>query len=300
MGAPDQSRIVLVCADPMPAHTNTLSVPSIAPMLTTSAWHDPDQKQAQQLNELAADIAANRISMEVLRSDRADEGRTGRVSLPWGQSAILKLWRRAGVRGLLRRYTRTTPAMREFRVMKRLESLGVPAPRPILSCRIAMPESRFTEAVFMEDLGQCTPGNAHLKRLYSEGMDRGAATFEAHVIQITASMIAGGILDPDHGLINFVINSEGRLYRLDLELAQSVINSRWHPLLCGRMIGTLIGSHCLVVQPNIHLTEQFAIRLAEQVMPSQLMRRRAAERIDEILRVQSTSCGIHTQLTLQW
>jgi len=178
--------------------------------------------------------------VEILR-ERAGDARVARVAGPDGESVVVKLWNRPGWRSLVRRWTRTNPARREWRTLCRLHHSGLFVPRP-LAYVSGLDRAAHTEGVVSQDLGQCSDAVEHFKHLLRSGTSEEEAEFVRQVVRATAVMVRLGLLDTDHRLPNFVVTPDGRPVRLDFELN---VRSPWPRLWTrkyGLMLGTLLGS----------------------------------------------------------
>jgi hypothetical protein len=252
----------------------------------------------QELEGLAERVSAGEIESVPLRDVRSD-GTTVRVTLESNLGVVIKLWTRSGLRGIVRRWTRTGPAIREWRALQRLSGLGVDVPRPLAYCHLG-PRALHTEAIILEDLGNCQVGMQHVKDLLGARRELELEMFESHVIETTATMIRSAILDPDHRITNFVVTAEGRPVRLDLELARCVAYPTLHWRMCGEMLGTLLGSYCFAVQPDTARVTDFARRLVARVRPGSRVLRRCRAVVEEMLETQRLNRGIDTRVDLPW
>lgn len=262
-------------------------------MTDTSIYQGVDWRQ------LALRASSGDLRIQHLRRKRAD-GLTARVMIAPEKTAVLKLWDRRGIGARVRAATRTGPGLREWRSLRRLSRLGIRAPRPLYTCLLPRGGMGFTDAIFIEDLGDCANAQDRLKCLLGSGSEEGAYELEESLIAITATMVHGRLLDPDHRIINFLTTSDGSAVRVDMELARTVIHPALHPRVYGLMIGTLVSSHCFAVQPDVVRARSFALRLAKALAPSGGVLRIAKTEVDRVLDAQREGRGIDTRLELPW
>jgi hypothetical protein len=249
--------------------------------------------------ELANEVSCQRApSMEILRQ-RGEDVLIARVQTNEGQSVIVKCWNRRGLRGALRRWSRSNIGWREYTALLRLHEAGIPCPEPFAYLELPHNEARHTEALLSLDLGPCDDATEFYKTLLVTDPEA-ASAFETHVLDATVTMIRLGLLDPDHRLPNFVIPEDRIPVRIDFELCIPVRYPSRHPVLLGQMLGTLMGSMVFAVQPDTKRAEAFAEKLI-QVMPFPLSikcRRVAADIVTHMLERQNQEIGLKTELNL--
>ena len=219
-----------------------------------------------------------------------------------GASVMMKMWARPGWRGVLRRLTGSSNCQREYAALVTVHRAGVRVPRPIGWCRLWNDPGGFTEALFMEDLGRCSSSTEYLKEIIRQGREDLVREFDENVIHMTKVILAAGILDPDHGLVNIVLTADGHLARLDMELARKVLGPmrtvRYR--LWGEMIGRLIATYTFAVQPDSGRAVRFAHALDEHLSLSASVRRAAARFVHRMMRHQRKTTGIDTTVALEW
>jgi len=252
----------------------------------------------EEWQNFAERVSAGEIEAVPLRDVRPD-GATVRASPEPDRGVVIKLWTRSGLGGMIRRWTRTGPAIREWRALQKLSRLGVDVPRPLAYCRLGA-RARHTEALVLEDLGECRLGLMHVKDLLGARREQELEAFERHVIDTTAAMILSGTLDPDHRVTNFVVTAEGRPVRLDLELARDVAYPSLHWRMYGEMLGKLLGSYTFAVQPDTARVTDFAGRLVARVRPGSRVLRRCRAVVEQMLETQRIERGIDTRVSLPW
>lgn len=253
----------------------------------------------EQIRSYLMDLRANFHRAQVLskRGDRIVIRRQGAAA---GDSTIIKMWSRPQLRGELRRRLRIAPGDREWRNLVRLSAFGVAVPSPLGISRVVPSIAGYTDALIMEDLGDCETATEHLKRLIGAGDEHRALSFEDAVIEITWRLLEAGMLDEDHGMLNIVVQPSGRPVRLDLEITRRMFWPRLFPSMYGRMLGRLIGLHAFAVQPGVGRTTRFAERLRGRLKPPPAVLERAARHAREMMAQQLGKTGIDTPIVLPW
>ena len=217
-----------------------------------------------------------------------------------GGSVIVKMWSRPDLKGRLRRALGIGSCEHEWRSLRRLSAAGVAVPQPFACRRLAPPLAGFTEALLMQDLGECESANQYLRRLIRERRETEVFAFENAMIDMTERILAAGVLDVDHGLVNMVVQAAGRPVRLDLELARYVIWPRAFAGAYGRMLGHLLALHAFAVQPDTTRTARFAQRLRERLRPPARALAAASAYVRLGMRMQLERDGIDTRVALPW
>lgn len=252
--------------------------------------------------QLAIATGLGNISGLQILKERGNDVRVARVPHPDGSgTVVVKLWNRRGVRGWLRRVTRTNIGWREYAALQFLEPLRVGTPRPLAYLVLRAAHTPYTEAMVSADLGECQRALAVFKEVLAADDEDGVRTFESALIESTAGMLAVGLVDTDHRIPNFTVPAGSeKPVRLDFELCRRVRHVAWHPRAVGRMLGTLLGTHVFAVQPDVQKTTDFANRLQAVVRPSQRVQRIARARVAEMLATQSRERGVDVPMPELW
>ena len=215
-------------------------------------------------------------------------------------SIIVKLWARPDWRGTLRRLFKMSPADYEWHNLQRFARAGIRVPKPLGFCRVRRHQHNFTDALFLEDLGETTSATEHVKLLIRAMEEKRLRMLEDELIEMTDRMVAAGIVDVDHGLINTVVPHSGEPIRLDLEMARTL----WMPSLYwrayGRMIGHLVSTYAFAVQPNTSRTTDFAQRLQQRLRPSKRTLSWAKKYVGAMMNEQRRVWNIDTRVRLPW
>lgn len=217
-----------------------------------------------------------------------------------GVSLVVKLWNRPDFVGVVRRCLRIDSASHEWRSMARLRRAGLRVPRPLGCYRVPANTDGFTDAILMEDMGNCASATEHIKKLIADGDEMRLESVNHQLVEMTAVILAAGIIDTDHSLVNIVVRSDGKLVRLDLEMARWVGLPRFFTGMYGRMLGRLLGSYTFAVQPDGQRVRQFAQRLAIRLAPPTRAMRVAQRYLDGMLANQRSCTRIDMQVPNVW
>ena len=250
----------------------------------------------ERCGELLEGLATGALEHDVLKQEV--DSRTLRLHCDPRSSVIVKLWARPGLRGLVRRLTRTDPASREHAALARLQDAGIPVPTPMALYRPRIAGIVESDAFFMEDLGPCCTALDHLKKLIEAGDEDRVAGFVDSILDLTEAVLAAGILDTDHHLNNMVVTESGRLVRLDTELARPV--RRRPPALYGEMLGRLTGSMMFAVQPDLDRVVSFARALDRRLALSKEVKQAMSAQVDRMTEHQIRNTGRVTRVDLAW
>jgi hypothetical protein len=234
-------------------------------------------------------------AQQLLKRNRA---MVARVKLENGESVIAKLWCSAGVYALLRRRMGTSNCQLAWKALSVLHIAGVAVPRPLGQC--VMLTGPYTEAMLIEDLGDCILGIDHVKKLLREDREAEHNQFVDQVFEMTEAMLRHGVLDPDHGLHNILVGADARPVRIDFEVAKVIRGEIGKHSAYGEMMGRLLTSYVFAVQPDTSRIEKFAARIEEALAPPKPVLQRAGKYVRDQLAKQSATMGVHTELHLDW
>lgn len=215
-----------------------------------------------------------------------------------GTPAVIKLWARPDLKGVLRRRLGISSARYEWKNLQRMHDLGIPVPKPIMFSNLSRNPGDFTEALVMEELVGCKIANGYLKGLIAAGDEDGVLAFETRLIEITAAMVKAGIIDYDHAMVNTVVVPSSDVYRLDVEHARKVRSLSKSKKLYARMLGQLLGSYTFVTQPDTDRSRGFAARLLEAVQPPADVLPLVQAHMNKMFALQSKHRGIDISVTL--
>jgi hypothetical protein len=255
-------------------------------------------QRTEECLELVRRWLAGEVESSELKPDR-DDCAVFRV-LADRKPVILKLWSKPGWRGRARRWSRTSPMRRELRALERLGAAGLAVPRVVGACGLGRMRSRWTEALVLSDLGDCTLAMVHTKMLARSGRERELHQYLTEVLDLTEGMIRCGIVDSDHSLQNLVATPDGRAVRLDFELARvaplGIIGKRQ----LGVALAHLIGSYAYAIQPDVHRATEFARQLQERLRPPPAVLAAISAEVRWMMRRQLDAKGIDTRVPLPW
>ena len=255
--------------------------------------------QLSELRVRAVSACGNTpAGVEELR--RRPDSATMRVEMPDGTRLVMKFWDRRGWRATARRLTRTTPSCREWRVMRRLWDRKVSIPRPIARFHLEAPGASFNEVLVMEDLGAVRTVQRCIKDAIAEGKADVVERLESDVIELTRRIVDAGVLDSDHSVMNIVCREDGRVYRLDFEVARLARPVSVRPILMAEMISRLVGTFVFTVQPDGERAARFAVSLAGELGASKSVRRRAKRVVDAMLEKQRVTRGVDSKFLVEW
>lgn len=214
-----------------------------------------------------------------------------------GTSVIVKLWARPGIKGALRWLLGQTAARYEYRNLQLMARLGVPAPIAFAHGRAPINPGGYTDAIVMQDLGDCETAGQYLKRNIAAGDEAAVERFEAELIRMTGILTRARIIDFDHSMVNIVVRDDLPV-RLDLEKARRVPWIGLRRGLYARMIGQLLGTYVFSVQPDTARAERFARNLFAEIGPSSTVIAGAQSHLDAMLDLQKSRFGIDIALRL--
>ena len=245
--------------------------------------------------DLIRDLATGSIRRMDLK-ERPGSCRVVRVYGKDGGSWVVKMWNRPGLRGLLRRLSGTAPHQRESRCLTRLRRQGVSVPEALSVMRVAHPSLPFTDALVLQDLGECEIALEHVKRLVRAGRQAELDAFLESIVELTAGMVEAGVIDRDHSFLNVVARPDGSPARLDLEIAQDRIRADAYGEMLGRLVATLI----FALQPDAARVTPFVTALIERLRPARAVIDVASETVEQMLSHQRRSGGPDTRIELPW
>jgi hypothetical protein len=255
---------------------------SLIRQLKDGTAHQEDLKKRAGLNPRTGDC-------RVIRVFRGDD-----------PPVVVKLWRRPGISGALRRAARATPLQNELAAMTRLRRFGVNVPSPLGSLRIDESGFPYTDALFLEDLGDCTVAVEYVKRLIREERKADLRDLLEGIVDMTVRMVDARVFDRDHSLINIIVNPAGRPVRVDLEIAKTWRVLPIPPRIYGEMLGRLIATFAFAVQPDVDQVTAFAQDLAEGLEAPPRVLRQAKKQVDRMMDAQRRAQGRNTRVLLPW
>jgi len=218
-----------------------------------------------------------------------------------GQTMIIKLWKRPGLRGVLRRVTQTGNIDREWKTLKHLSQLGFRVPDAIARFHFDTPVNGYTDAIVMQDFGVGTGGTEHLTWLLAQNAQNERIKFEDNVIKLTKSILNAGVLDLDHHLVNVLVTPSLDVVRLDFEIATIAHFPSLHRSKRASMIANLMTSYIVAANADGKGTANaFALKLATQLNLSAHVLRRAKIILRKNLEAQQKSSGLDLQWTPPW
>lgn len=249
-----------------------------------------------EIEQLVMECSKKESGFEILKAEpgimvvRYPETQFGNI--------VAKLWDRSSWKSKIRKRAGWPKALQEWQMLQKFQSYAIPSPKPIGWCYLSKNKTGFTEAVVMEDLGRGTDGLVYLKRLIQDKDEVQIQAFEDRLIAVTKEMLESKILCEDHSLFNFYVTDEGNIYRLDLELAQHVINPLFHPKQYLHMLGRLLVSYTYAVQPDVERTTAFAKKMVHELRPPFYVLWGVKRYLKKKLKFQKEKYGIDTTVIL--
>lgn len=246
-------------------------------------------------------LALGKIQHEILRS--RDDCIVIRVAPPNGISIIVKLWKRPGVRGFLRRMTQTGNLDREWKTLNHLHHFALTTPEAIARFHFDSQINGYTDAIVMQDIGVGELGTEYLTQLLAQEQESPdeRIRFENDVIELTATVLQAGVLDLDHHLVNMIVTPTREIVRLDFEISTVVGDPRRHTRKLAGMIASLMTSYIVAVDAHGKDTaNEFAMKLATNLkLPTNLLRHAKAN-IERNLESQQQKSGLDLRWTPPW
>jgi O-antigen/teichoic acid export membrane protein len=255
--------------------------------------------QVDRMRLWVEELSEGQLPFDVLK-ERAGDVLVVRSTGPDQMKVVVKLWNRRGMRGWMRRMTRTNSAWREYTALRRLRGRGAQVPETLGYFRLSRSCAPYTEAIVMQDLGQCGDLTEHVKRVRSELGDAALVPIQNELIRSTRELLESDVIDTDHRMPNFVVRPCGSVARVDFEMARRVRCTTNEPVKLGEMLGTLIGSYAFALQPDVSPVLGFAESLAAASKASARARRIARIRVESMLRKQEVEIGVRTVVGLPW
>jgi len=252
-----------------------------------------------QMTTWARGFCRGELPHDVLR-DKRPHSVVARLRPEGEPSVILKLWNKPGLKGVLRKITRTDPLSKEVRVLRLFQQSAIRVPKILGYCQFSDRSLPGTGALFLEDLGSCALALEHVKALIRDGKEAELEAFEADVLDITQKLVRARLIDADHTFVNLVVDPAGTLYRLDYEIARRVLSVSLANKAYGTMLGRLLASYTFAVQPDVPRTYDFARRVIDALHPSRRALRHAEAYVGQAMDVQHAIVGIRTEVSFPW
>lgn len=188
-----------------------------------------------------------------------------RIPLESGGSVVVKVWRIQNLKERVKCAMHLSNGSREWRMHRLIHRAGVRVPEPLGFNSLNMADGGRYDVMAIEDLGETERGLPYFKRLILAGDESEIIAFEDRVIATTAEIVELGVVDIDHQLNNFLVDTAGRLLRIDFECARRPCLGVMPRGVFAEMVARLLASHVYAVQPDVCRTERFAERLYERL-----------------------------------
>lgn len=256
----------------------------------------------QEVRKVGLEICSAPEDYELvsLRGLAKSERRIVRYPVAEAQTVIVKLWARPDLKTRIKKHLGIASVDQEWKNLNRAQGLGLRVPAPLGHAHLPRNPSPYTGAMVCEDLGPCTLAVDYVKACLAQGAQRSLESFDEELLEMTATMVRGGLLDSDHGLINVVVDRSCKPVRLDFEMARHVEHLRLHTGLYARMLGHLLLTYTFAVQPDTERTELLAARLLERLAPAGAVLEQARSYLERRLEQQAQKLGLVTRVALPW
>ena len=268
------------------------------------------QRMSDRSGRSAADSWDGSAIREAIREIHAGEGRfevlhqkgTHRVVRYHpanGSSVVVKIWSQPGLKHWIRGVLGIRSVDYEWSNLRRVQELGIPAPRPIGRCRGGR-RSGYTDAIVLEDLGDCVPVMNRIKSYIASGEERRLWELEDEIISLTFEMASNEFYDTDHGVLNLSVCGTCKPVSLDLEMARSSCIPSRRRRLFGRMLGRLLLTYTFSVQPDVERTLRFAERLRKKLDPPRSVMKLANGYLQRHMAIQARNPALEFEVPLSW
>lgn len=248
------------------------------------------------LDHLSAGMPKDNVMTLHTRSKK--RGGLLRLPLENGGAVILKVWLSRNVKERIKSAIRLSNGYREWYMHRFIHLAGIETPQPLWFHGITLPNGQHYEVMAIEDLGQTESGVPYLKRLMKAGQEEKITIFEERVIEVTSRLFDLRIYDVDNQFNNFLVDSCGRVVRIDFECAsrhyfRSISLSKY-----AAVFDVLLRSHLHAAHPESDRTRQFILRLADRLSVSKEFLRKVDEVSRATLRLEREKTGIDYRIEL--
>lgn len=251
---------------------------------------------AEKINETVNNLCIDYDKAEILSNNK--DKIIARYKTSNSETIIIKLWSRQHLGGKFRRLIGSSLAENEWNALNHAKSLNINVPKAFGWCQLVNQPKNFTEALIIEDLGDCRIADEYIKHCFSENAIDDLIAFERSVIEMTAKMVEGKLLDVDHSLINIVMSNDNTPYRIDFELAKSVNTFNWHFYSYGKMLGRLLATYSFAVQPQTYRVPEFFEQLCKDISVPSLTIWVAKRHFNEFMDKQEAQYNIKSEIRL--
>jgi len=249
------------------------------------------------LNRYLRDDAASGV--ETIHTRSGERGGLLRLFLSGG-SVVVKFWRIRNIKERFKAVTHISNGRREWRMHRLIHRAGVKVAEPLFFSRFFMPGLGPCEIMAIEDVGEVESGVAYLKRLITTGLDSEITSFEDRMIDTTIELLELKILDMDNQLNNFLIDSTGRVIRVDFECARRPCCFALRRRKYATMLERLLRSHLHAAYPEIERTKRFMARVATRLSVPTDIRQMVIDISAKELTKENKQSGIGYASNLEW
>lgn len=223
------------------------------------------------------------------------------VDVPQSQEkVVIKLWKKPGLSGFLRRISRTGNVYLEWNVMNLLHDSEVRVPCPLGLFQLPSAPGGYTDAVVMSYFEKSERGIERLRILAEQKDDAKRLAFEESVIELTEAVLKAGVLDVDHHLVNILALPSNKAARVDFEIAKFRRKPQNSPKLYGEMLGALFSTYLFGIQPHVSFADRFSESMIDRLKPPRQSLVLAKQMIQKRIEVQRQTKGIDTPWDPSW
>ena len=268
------------------------------PLSEMSGGKEPDLWEETAIREAVRELHTGEGRFEVLHQKGTHY--VVRYHPANGYSVVVKLWSQPGLTQWVRRILGIRSIDYEWRNLGRAQELGMPVPRPLGRCSGGFDPAGYTDAIVLEDLGDCVPALNHIKFLIASGEEEHLREFEDEIISLTFEMASNELFDTDHGVQNISVCGTSKPVSLDLEMARYSRFPLRRRRLYGRMLGRLLLTYTFSVQPDVERTLRFADRLKEKLNPPRAVMKLANAYLQRNMANQAKNPALDFEVPLNW
>lgn len=197
-------------------------------------------------------------------TDRGDR-QTGTLSLSSNdETCIAKIWIHTSRKDRFRRVVGATKAWREWQTVGAMSKSGMQVPKPLLYVHTRVGRQHI-EVYLQEYISGAEVASRSLHGFAKYGKNMQCESLSEKLIAYTVGMLSKKVVDVDHRVGNFLLASQGELYRVDFENAWVNLPSPLRSRLAPRMLAGLISSYAWAARPMPGLADHFTDRLFQAV-----------------------------------
>jgi hypothetical protein len=237
---------------------------------------------------------------EPVHARSKNRGGLFRLHLESGGNLVVKIWHLRNIKEKCKAAARISNGRREWLMHRLVYEAGIKVPEPLLFLCLTIADFGACELMGIEDIGVTESGVPYLKRLIAAGCEREIIHFEDCLIDITSRLLRLKILDVDNQLNNFLVDGNGRVFRIDFECARRRHLFKLHRVELATMLDRLLRSHLHATYPESERTSQFMTRVSGSLAISADVRQMTAAITSKELIRERSKTGIEYNVDLNW